>query len=718
MTATAKLGGVTLNYGVGWEIRAGVEPVQRQFVMSTDRANAILKRGQKQLAGNDQAKTRSRKEQNQTGPLEFSIAAPGLKPLVVKGLYAIEVQPVDDVLSSVLVADARWLLKRKHITREYNTRRRTGINRFVQGVKTPIQVNKEVPDYTFKRVTMKNGVRWTAREVLEDVMGLLVGSNYTIGNLNLTVDIEGLSLDDPGDAALSRVLAYLPGAGVFVDKNGVYRVFNTLDQSEALAVKKVKDSGRKWWGDTVSLIDKSLVRPTSVVSFFEEEIELRFDYEEIPETQQPPTQVRGFETRGIENVIAVADPKVTLNGDVYARGSWLRVNDWINATQAQRAIDGDVNLAEYPFTQRLFLEHALTGFRIPRLVLVAMNKNTQSPVHDQRFNAIQTHWRKTFRIASRYMDKLNSIRAVRASVLDQETGTRARADAFADYVLRPTRRGLVKKRNETTQAAYNFSSYADDISSAAPSPVDVQVLDPEVGVFRLNFVIDPFGEGERIEPGNLDDRGSAAGGGVIPSWNMSTAAGLEAQYVAWNHPLVKLSPTYKVAVVLTVSRAAPNDTSRYHAESVSAASAASVLPGVGKVGRSLGPSWAIKIGPSIETARYAWVDSKSAEIDAAVWSGAALDSGLLVNPTHLDAVAKATAARVYAMLLDRHEGSMSLSLDPSVEPTGSLKSVLHKLDTGGRASTTMVMPPISIPIDIWALLPDSSRKILQRQVQQ
>jgi len=703
----AKLGGTWLNYGFQWELAAGVAPVQRGFVMSKHRAEAIFKRGRQQLGGKSVNETRTRQEQPTTGPLELSIGKH-----TFRGLYALEVHPVDDNLSSVLVADGRWLLKRKHLLREYNLRRRTGMTRFVQREETPIQVNQPVADYAYKRITLNEGKEWTARECLEDVLKELVGDRYRIApGLTLTVDVESIQIDDDGDAALSRVLALMPGAGVYYDRQGLLVIYNTLDQSEGSVVDKVKKAGRKWWGDTISLIDRALVRPSQVGVFFEQEIELRLDYTEGATATTRTRQQDGREPREIENIIPVVHPRVTFQGKEYPRGSWLQADDWITATQAQLVTDGDSS-TDFPLSQELFRIHAPTGFAIPRAVIAKYLVNTQSPVLDMMWNAIQTHWRKTFRITSRYMDKLKSIRAVRVAVKDQETGTRGRAEVFADYMIRPSRRGLVKRANENSKAAYNFSSYAESLQNKSPSPVVVTVIDPDVGIFTLNFTLDPFGEAVQVIPGNL----STDGENKIPSWDMSSLEGLEEAYTHWNSKTVRLSTEYKVAIILTAVMASPTNVSRYHLETVSAAEAQGVLPSA-SIGECLGPDWAFKVGAGIDTARWAWKDALASDIDQAVWDGKDMPENQLLNPQVLKHIARARAGMVYELLLDRHEGTMSLSMDGSIEPTGSLRSVVHRLSPAGVASTTLVMPPITIPPDMWALMPDSTRKFLQRRVQ-
>lgn len=706
----ATLGGVPIQYGFSWTVASGVNPVQQQFVMSTARAEKIFKRARRQIPGKaSKTRTLTREEASQIGPLELVVESPGWPTLRAKGLYVVEVHPVDDTKSAVLVADVRWLLGRKFRLREFNLRRPTGEFHLVQGALTPIQVNDPVEDYDYKRVSLDNGKVWTARRVLEDLLPSLVGKAFKISkSLNLDVPIEGLSLEDTGTATLARALDYLPGAEVYPDLDGRLVVYNTLDGSEGRLIEDLKAKGRKLWGSTVTKIDRALVRPTEFVQFFEQEVELRFDYTE----GSRQTRQRGRPPREVENVLPVVHPTVTLDGRTYARGSWLQVDDWITATQAELDKTGDTIPGEFRLSHDMFRRHALTGFRIPRDFLAGLNAGISSPIFDQVFGAISAHWRKTFRIGSRYMDQLKGIRAIRAAVLDQETGTRARAEAFLDYMIRPTVRGLVKKANETCQAGYNYTSWAEDLADAAPAPARVQVLDPANGIFRVELEVDPFGEAQEIHPGKLD-----TSTGKVPSWDLASAEGLAGAYVAWNSPLVFLAEEYKLSVILTVTRAAPTNETRLHAERVTPAEASKVLPGNATVGECLGSPWETKAGAAIETARFAWSDSLADQIDQAIWEGRGMPSELLVNPTSLKNVAVANAGRTYASLLDRHEGTMSVSLDPSIKPTGSLASVTHTLAKGGAAVTTLTLPPITEAIDIWALMPDSTRKVLLRQIE-
>ena len=52
----------------------------------------------------------------------------------------------------------------------------------------------------------------------------------------------------------------------------------------------------------------------------------------------------------------------------------------------------------------------------------------------------------------------------------------------------------------------------------------------------------------------------------------------------------------------------------------------------------------------------------------------------MINRDRVKALAKARAAMVYSVLLDRYEGSVTVPLDPSILPTGSATQVTHTVE--------------------------------------
>ena len=689
-----------------WALSAGVKPFQSTIITTTARARAIMTRAKTQLRSLDT--TRTRKTFKDSGPLVLRVSEPGRKPLVVTNLYAIQFQVLDENRAGVTLVDRRWLWSREHIVRDYNVRRTSGDFRLVGSKMAKIQVKDSLPDFIYRRMTLKEGVPYTAKDVLEDLLTQLVGkSGFRIGTFSIFRDIVDLSIDDSGTAAMQRVLGYIPGAQIFVDLDGKVVVYNSLDGSEGAMIARagppIPGSG------LVQLVDKSPIRPKNVISLFDLEPEIRFNYTELDSSTTRTTPVPGKEARTLQNVIPVTDPTLTLNGKTVARNTWLPIEDWLSAVEG---------LADYPggasgksaaktlgaLNQTLIRKHYLSGFQHLRNKYVLSQLGLPDPLWSLRLDAVQTYWRGAFRVLPQWMDKIFSIVAVRASILDQENGTRGKAEAYFDYTVRPSHRTLAKKSTDKDDAGWTIPGYKDDLSAtdARPGPADVVVLDPSQGIFQLVYRVDPWGDGVKIAPGGLV--------GPVPT----EGAGFNA--LVWNSTKVKLKASWKMAVVLTVRLATPNNQSRLHAESVSLAQALKLIPGRKNSGAARGPDWKIRVHPGIQTARAGWLDSRATDIEAAVFSDKAFPKDLLVNRDHLRSIAEANAARVQALMMDRHEGKQTVSLNANVKPTGSLAQVTHVI-SGSRSFTHLSLPAITTPPDIYALLPDSTRKHLQRGIE-
>ncbi len=713
-STSATLGGVPLNFveqGIVWSLVYGVESPERFFYLTGWRARKILKRGFAQFRSDSGAPLRTYTRQSKAnasgGPLTLEIKAPGYKTMTAKGLYVLQLGAVDANRLVVAVVDRRWLLGRKHIDREYNTRRRTGDRRLVGSAMSPIQVRESLPDYGYKRVTLKNGNPWKAREVLEDVLLELVGQGgFRIGKLPLQIDIQDLDLDDTGTGALRRVLAYLPGAEVYVDYDGVLVVANRLDGSELAMLKRMpvtQNTNGIWQGlygtGTAIKVDKSLMRPVGVESMIEMECEVRFNYRH----GESDAGQRGREHRIIQNVIPVTDPEVTLRGKTIARGTFLPAEDWFTAIAALDDAPASAAAFGGKLTDDLIRGHWLSGLQLLEVAFVRWEDPAPSGLWSMRLNALRQHWRWTYRILPQWLDKIKSVKAYRVAILDQESGQRAEAQAFFDHCLKPTIRGaqrsLKGKRNE---AGWIVNGFAENLADARPGPATVAVIDPDNGLIKVIPEVDPFGFASTVTPGYPD---------TLPTLKMAS------DFVLWSSPAVALRSTFNLAIVLTVTRAAPNDSSRNWIEVGTPADAVKILPGVTSVGRCGAPKWTMKVGPNVQTARFAWLDAFASQIESAWFDGKPYPRSLLVNGVMVKDIAKANAARIYSYLLDRIEGRVTTSLDPTVKPTGSMVGIHHIVTKKGAAFTTASMPPVVMPPDLFALLPDSARKIIQRRVE-
>lgn len=700
------LGGVPLSIDVGqdhgWTITSGVKPFMAIFDVSTGRAVAIKERGKTQLADahGPQGGTRTRDQAARVGPLSFEIRVPNKTPLEIKGLYVLSDQPgTNRNKRGVLIADRRWLWPKIRVERSYNMRRRTGEFRLLQGDVTPIQVAAKAPDYAYRRATMNGEKPWTAREVLEDVLLELCGEGGWVidGDLPIQDTIEGLYLRGDGDAMLERVLGFLPGTSVYPHPDGKIHVYNTLKNGE---INAAMSAGTPRWGTGNWLVvDRSLIRPKRVHVYFGRELEVRFDY---LESGVQGTRTRGREPRSLENVLPCPDPLLTLaDGRTVAMGTWITVEEGLAAWAAL----ADFPAEKGPLDQARIRRFYMTGLAfLHHLFAMQVGTHEINQTWARRINAIQEHWRRTFRVLSPWRDKIRSFRGYRVAIVDQENGTRARSDAYFDHVVKLGARGLTKNE-QGDDCGWNTTSWAEDLADAKVAPADVEVLDEENGVIRITPRLDLGGLAVAIAPGTVNEIPKASAGEITTLWGK-----------------VHLDEDWKLALVVTVVQDVPNDLGRLHLETVTASQAIALLPGVAPPPPGTGPDVETGVDEGIDTARFAWVDAESAAIEEAIFTGVAPPVGLMINPETVRELAVAQAARVYSLLLDRGEGSFAVSLKPDVVPVGALQQVTHRVSRPSEreviTTTALVMPPIVVPPSVTSLLSESVRRTVQRLVQQ
>lgn len=700
------LGGVPLSLDVGqdhgWTLVSGTQPNQRIFDVTRHRAEAILARGRAQLADPSSASsgTRTRDKPPQAGPLTLEIESPGRPKLEVKGLYVVASQPGATVNTrGVLVVDRRWLWKRILVERSYNLRRRTGEFRLLQGEVTPVQVAPRAPDFVYKRATLNGERPWTAREILEDVLTELCGQGGYVfdDEPELQDAVEGLELHETGDEALQRVLGFLPGLAVYAHPDGKAHVYNTLRNGELAVATSV---GPPLWGSgNWEVVDRSYVRPPRVRVYFGRELEVRFDFD----AQEARSITRGREPRMLENVLPCPDPQLQLfNGRTVAYGTWITIEEALAAWD----LLGDYPVSKGPLRMKHLRRHAIGGWSFLHHHYTAQDGLNE--VHQdwaRRINALQEHFRRTFRVLPQWVDKVRSFRAYRVAIVDQENGTRARSDAYFNYIVKLGARGLIK-HSSGADLGYVMEGWAEDLADAKIAPAEVEVLDEENGIIRVTSRVDPGGLATDIAHGTVQE---------IPKVKAGEAT------VLWSSRNIHLDADWMLSVVITCAQAVPNNLGRLHEETVTADEATPFMPGNVKIGTCRGPDVETLISEGVETMRYAWLDSEAAAIEDVFFDGKPPPEQLAVNPEMVRALARAQAARIYSLLLDRAEGSFSVSLRPSVVPTGSLASVTHKVSRPDERSvistTTLMMPPIVIPPSIMALVPESVRRVIRRMVQ-
>jgi hypothetical protein len=716
----ALLGGKPLlgSSDVSWTLREGVRPNIQQFNMVPEDADALAgSRGAVKLVMND---------------------------ITVSGLYVLNSSPGENPnISRVTVADRRWMWSYKHIRRYYNVRRNIGFKRIKDPVSPPENLSV-IAKVWYAKWSLKdpNGnadptsSKWRAGDILKDVLKVLsdnetstFGSGFRVLNARLletlrTLDIENLQVNDSGDQAVSRVLSYLPEAGIYIDYSGNATLYSKSSGREAnmisLAGPKIVGQG------DVRLVKNDLLRPREVHCLFSYESEVRFDFKESS------TDTVTDDTRYAENVLPIPDFSLVVNGETLCQGTFITFDQAFAAWGAPPGFSG-------PLTHDL-VQKSLVPFMDLWAGIGLAGAFAPDADWASRIAAIEIHYRRTYRVQRHWMDKIFALRAYRVSTVDQATGTRAPAIAYSDYCVLTGQRALFNEarggvaQNDLSYAV-NVKGYPlDDIikTTSKAAPAHVKILDADQGIIHVDYQIDPYRLFEAILPGLMTLSGSE--GSVAPD-GLPLIAGPSADITNRGRPISydavgkshidnipKLSKNHKIALILTAIPASPNDERVFYRVVVKPSDVRGILPA--PAGNALGPIMEIQIGAAVETARVPWLDARSSDIEKLFGIGNDVNppnlKDLVLNDSatntngaaSLQAISRAAAARIYASLVNRFEGEMAADMNGGLHPDGWLSEVNHTIAPNGTAFSKLTLPDKIQPFDIFAFLDSSTRAII------
>lgn len=714
MGTSTTLGGFTvLGSSVsGWALRPGVEPSTGLFDLVPDDASSLL---------SGPARPVTLRIESENGDISIS------------GLYPLHyVAGPNPYISRVLVADRRWMWARQHVLRRYNWRRHIGVKRVVTEGEDPVNFDP-VADVAYAPWSLKDGKPYTAQQALDDIVeqieaaeeGFAAGG-FSVEDFDDAIPIENLEVDEGADSALSRVLDYLPEAQVTVDPDGTARIYSRANGADEEIVDGAPP--QLAGSDTLAFVDQRRVRPKEVHVLFSYEAEVRFDHEERDlgwTGEQDPAD------RVADNVLASPDFALSIGGTSYAQGTWLNINTAINAWGSP---PGRLSMSSS------YLRKAFVPFMdmwAPMLLA-----GTRDPDADwiSRIAALQQHWRKTYKINRRWIDRIFQLNAYRVSTIDPATGTRAPAAAYANYALVYSQRSMIDDIQESRDLSYviNVEAYPEPsgseptrLSAMRPAPATVSILDHDQGIVRLDYRTDQTRMHQMILPGNIAN---------IPSGDMADRG---RKAIAFNavfesaslQNIPQLTGNHRVTFVLSAIPASPNTDQQLYRVVVKPDEVASLLPGnlAEGLGAGDGPVMEVRIGVGRETARVAWSDRKSELIEdlfgvTELSDEAAQDLGgiesLIINRgeqsavgnagASVDAIAQAAAARVYAEFTDRWQGDTQVGGSYDAKVDGFLDELVHQTDSEGNVTTkirTGSQPP---RFDFRTILPGDVRAILMR----
>ena len=730
--ASASLGGkrLILTSPVAWKLTEGVLPSINTFDIAPEDALALAKSG--------------------GGPFTLEIDPSEGNPVKVDNLWVLTVDPGPDPwISQITVADRRWMWSYVHVLLRMNMRRNVGVKRILANDQFAVAFDR-APDVAFAKFSLDRGekTRYVALSMMQKVLqqisdfekenygsGFDVTIDDRVGSKIGTLPIEQLEIDDEGDGAVRRALAYLPDAGITVDYDGKVIVFSKAAGDEESIVQallpELRDQGH------TDLVKNANIRPRKIRVYFTREVEVRFDYIESAQAQGG-TQVQGQEPLGerrpMDNVVPVTDYQLSVDGQTVPQGTWITFDQAFRAW-GTLPIKGAPKAIDHRVVQRAF---------IPQNDLWAPLKAAGSRPDQQgnlkpwigRICATEANYRQTFRLNRRWMDRALSVRAYRLATIDPQSGQRGPARAYGDYAVLYTQRSIAKNRAEDQNLEYAnnrsaFPTGGNLDANAEPSPAEVTIIDADQGIIRVDYRgTNPLsGDTRTILPSQI------AGN---PSWAIGrkdVSITFDSIINGSNPP--RLSPSFRLATVLTLVPASPNSKAQLHMIEISPSDVTDLLPAGLRAGlaEANGPIMEIRIGANVEVARIQWSDDRVDDIEKifGLSGGSPADpknvpnlDGLVLNDGDktdlnrggsLNLIARAAAARVYASLTDRYEGEMTGPMNGGVHLSGNVSEIQHRYMPKGDTVTQVNFPPNVPQMNLLAFLDSNTRAAILHQVQ-
>jgi hypothetical protein len=738
---------------VSWSLRSGVHPVLESFEMIPEDAEKLFQGGTRK------------------SPVTLTIVADQGNPVIVTNLWVLNIAPgPNPFIASVTLADRRWFWTYAHTLRRYNMRRRTGNKIVNRSDQVPVEAQQSVPQYKYWPWSLNVERPWDAESALKDMMlnpldGVLQKEKQFWGTAaNLVIDtrlmdngsgipIEELQIDDQGDAAVERMVGYLPEAEVTVDYNGNVVVYARTGGDEEAIYKailpEIPGTGH------IGLVSNAALRPSQINVKFTFEVEVRFDFLEdavtssgrngshdvdTVATNNSAGQIKVSYLRQAENVLPSVDYELFMNGNTLPLGTYILFNDAFEAWGPMPVrLSGGTSVAiTHQLVQKAFVPYLDLW---EKLGVVGQFPGPDGALQrwPERVAAIKNHYRQTFRLPSAWTEQMISIRAYRVAIIDPQSGMRGPSLAYGDYCAIASQRQYARnaQAGSVFEWAFNRSGYpASGLldSKATASPAQVVILDEDQGVFRVEYMLDMMRATEQILPSKLDVANNAMPTTDIT--NRERAITFDTLNRAGGY--ASLSPNFKLAVVLTCVPASPNNLNQLYSISVKPSDVANIIPQGAKTGllNAQGPEMDIHCG--LDTARVAWVDSRAADIEAifGIQNGAAAGKpiplnvdNLIINGSKSDLnsgasltnLAQAEAAKFYAALVDHFEGGVSGYMNGGVHLNGMVQDITHTLHPRGETTTQLTLPSTAVrmskQIDVFRFLNAKSRAVILKLVQ-
>ena len=678
------------------------------------------------------------------------VDARGVELTIKKVAILHEVASSAPNLRSFVLADRRWRWQYTLISRDYNVPKKTGDRTAL--VNVPYEGFVTVDEYDYKIYSLKEGnTIWEAEEVIEDVLQQLKdegdGFNFVIDAMPVIdgsgadreFSLQNIVLRDQGDVALSRVLSYIPGASVWVDAEGTVRVINGANVDHARRYFE-NLPGATWDGQRAVEVDRKGIRPKNIIVHYQREVEVLFNYGD----NFSNTTISDLNPAApyLENVIQTVDDKTTVTEyDPIAKrqvtktdlppGTWVNFKSWLSAMEDRRPENSD------PWTFKtlslFWLQDDLDG------VLGAGGKDLDTEANvSMRIQAIKQHFRQSFRINRRLMESVRDIKNVSAMLLDPYTGARGPSRVWSQAAVVPSSKGKMTMQSDSSKAGVyrNVDYFTPTLGQfdgrtieAAHGPTKVNMVDRDLGIFRLDWIVSPYGTDSSFLPGlvvNEDGNYRVPQRDLAKQDTVAMGAGIKIESGTNG---IFLSDRLSSRVMLTIVPGSPNNKNVFHKETISASDVESFTEGAWKIDGGLGPDLEVFVAPTEATARFAWQDDHAAQgtvgrllglydddsIESGV-EGEELPGYVLVNKEReLHSHSRSVAAELFINFADSFQGKVATIVpDSGLKIAGNMSGVTVQVAAApsGKVSAMHEFPGTHKPISRLALMNEGARQVV------
>jgi len=670
----------------------------------------------------------------------------------IRELYILHTVPSDSPHRvSFLVADRRWKWSYKLVARDYNITRKTG-NRTAQKEQVPVETKLYFDQYDYLAYSLFQGqTKWTARQAIEDVLSIVeplakpVFDSFPVsadshsrkgGDREFT--LQNITLRDQGDVAIARVLSYIPGAELYINADGQLVLFDSTDLDGG---EHILDGAQPttWDGEAITKVERKQIRPNKVIVHYQREIEVAFEYSDNYAGTSVADPIRNAPF--LENVLPTVDPSTSL--EVYdpepggsqrvdvPPGTWVPVRQWL------AAMDYAKPSGSLPWTFETIRWGWYLGLLADWLGARGDADDTEDGNVAARVAALHTHFRQTFRINRRYMERIRSLRAVRVALLDPVTGARAPSAVWGQCCMIPSDKGclLMGNRRDPNRAKYfrNIDYLYPSISEGfelidtAPSPALVTILDADLGIFRVEWKPSPYGDVGSIVPSILVGED---GHSMVPTRDLAqqdTQCVVPGAIIDSGSNAISLRPRMELKAILTIVPNAPNNPKQFHWIEVDTKEIAGLFHREFRIRDGEGPALEAWVPPGELTSRWGWKDDqKCYETIQAVLGldsddpdqagiGGDLPGFVHVNEErHLQSHAISLAAELMMPFADAKQGTVASAVPRKFRLAGGVKSATIRVAAAPSAKVDAVheFHGERRGISRWATLPESARRVI------